>query len=84
MKRPRQSAIAVAAPEVVALPAGDARTIKSSFRYFPDGVKVADEDGNMLLIMIAPQPYHRAVLTDDGRVSDYWGETRQAPIDKFK
>jgi len=70
------------AAEAVALSAGDSRTVKSSFRYFPKPVKVGD--GEMLLIAIAPCRYHRAMLTIDGNVPETWGEESRLAIDKFK
>jgi hypothetical protein len=71
--------------EPVPLPAGDARTIKSSFRYFKDGVKV-DVNGNqqkMLLIAIGTARYNRPMLGDDGSTPESWGEENHQPIDQF-
>ncbi|MFO1077229.1 MAG: hypothetical protein U1E73_05830 [Planctomycetota bacterium] len=71
--------------EAVPMPAGDARAVKSSFRYFKDGVKV-DVQGSaqtMLLIAIAPRPYGRPMLGDDGSMPDVYGESSQRAIDQF-
>jgi hypothetical protein len=74
------------AAEPVALPAGDTRSVKSSFRYFPNTVKVGDqgESAGTLLIAIAPSRHHRAMLTIDGQVPETWGEENRLAIDKFK
>lgn len=71
--------------EPVAMPAGDTRAIKSSFRYFKDGVKV-DIQGNekkILLIAIQTSRYARPMLADDGSTTQTWGEENRKPIDQF-
>jgi hypothetical protein len=74
------------APETVALPAGDTRVVKTSFRYFGKPVTVADGQGNnlqVLLIAIRPQRYYRPMLTDQGAVPQIWGSDSHKPIDQF-
>ena len=71
--------------EAVPMPAGDARGMKSSFRYFKDGVKV-DVQGNaqtMLLIAIAPCSRGRSMLANDGTIPDVYGDENRWPIDRF-
>jgi hypothetical protein len=71
--------------EVVVLPAGDTRTVKTSFRYFKDGVEV-NAGGNqqkMLLIAIAPRRYARPMLSVDGAIPEIWGEDSTRPIQTF-
>jgi hypothetical protein len=71
--------------EVVALPAGDTRTVKASFRYFKDGVEV-NVNGNrqkMLLIGIAPRRYGRPMLGVDGSIPEVWGEDSTRVIQSF-
>lgn len=71
--------------EAVPMPAGDARVVKSSYRYFKNPVKV-DVQGNaqrMLLICIAPRRYNRPMLGDDGAIPDVWGEDCTRPVDQF-
>jgi len=71
--------------EPVPMPAGDARVVKSSFRYFKTPVKI-DVNGNacsVLLISIAPRRYNRPMLADDGATPDIWGPDSTRPIDQF-
>jgi prepilin-type processing-associated H-X9-DG protein len=71
--------------EVVALPAGDTRTVKASFRYFKDGVEV-NVNGNrqkMLLIGIAPRRHGRPMLGVDGSIPEIWGEDSTRVIQAF-
>ncbi len=71
--------------EAVAMPAGDGRVVKSSFRYWRNGVKV-DVQGNektILLIEITPHPWRRAMLADDGQTPDTYGAESSKPIDEF-
>ena len=71
--------------EVVVLPAGDARTVKTSFRYFKDGVEVAVNgiQQKMLLIAIAPRRYGRPMLGADGSIPEVWGEDSTRAIQTF-
>ncbi|HEU4419577.1 MAG TPA: hypothetical protein VFT55_11605, partial [Planctomycetota bacterium] len=71
--------------EAVALPAGDARTVKTSFRYFKGGVDV-NVNGNqqkMLLIAITPRRYGRPMLGVDGSIPEVWGEDSTRAIATF-
>lgn len=71
--------------ETVALPAGDTRTIKTSFRYFKDPVEV-DVGGNkqpMLLIAITPHRYLRVMLAADGSIPEVWGDSSTRAIETF-
>lgn len=73
------------AAEVVVMPAGDPRVVKSSFRYFKEPVQV-DVEGNprgMLLIGITPRRYNRPMLGVDGSLPDVWGADCTRPIDTF-
>lgn len=71
--------------ETVPLPGGDGRTVRSSFRYFPDPIEVDVGPGpvKVLVAAIAPQPWNRALLATDGSTPDVWGEVSQQPIDKL-
>lgn len=70
--------------EPVAMPAGDARRIHSSFRYFPKPVTVADgQDSEALLIALRPMRFGRGVLTTTGELPPIWGPESQKPIDQF-
>lgn len=71
--------------ETVTLPAGDDRTVRSSFRYFPDPVAVdlGGETDRMLLIGITPRRFQRPMLTVGGRLPEVWGEPSLRPIDRF-
>jgi hypothetical protein len=71
--------------EPVALPAGDTRLIKSSFRYFatPVGISSGGDDLEALLVAIRPQRYGRPVLTTTGTVPQIWGEDSNKAIDQF-
>ncbi|HZN39563.1 MAG TPA: hypothetical protein VFD82_12215 [Planctomycetota bacterium] len=71
--------------EVVALPAGDTRTVKTSFRYFKDGVEV-NVNGNqqkMVMIAIAPRRYGRPMLGADGSIPEIWGEDSTRAVQAF-
>jgi hypothetical protein len=71
--------------EPVALPAGDARTIRSSFRWFAPPVQANVDGGDvaLLLVGITPRPAFRPMLTDKGDVPQTWGEICQRPIEQF-
>lgn len=71
--------------ELVVLPAGDTRTIRSSFRYFPETVEVnsGGQQHTLLLVSILPAPYRRAVLADNGQQPMMWGTASSQPIDAF-
>lgn len=75
-----------ATAEPVAMPAGDTRQVKSSFRYFPAPMKldVHGEVQQVLFVSIAPRRYGRLVMTQDGGTLDLWGEDSQRAIDTFK
>ena len=60
---------------------GNGRTIRSSFRYYPDPVIVHEDP--TLLIEIRAKRTNRAVLTDSGRVQLLGGDASRAPIDQF-
>ena len=71
--------------EPVVLPAGDTRTIRSSFRYFPETVVVnrGGQQSALLLVSIQPAPYRRAALADSGEQPMLWGTVSSQPIDAF-
>ncbi|MEZ5962545.1 MAG: hypothetical protein R3F56_01750 [Planctomycetota bacterium] len=72
--------------EEVVLPGTPARTLRTSFRYFPQPVKV-DTIGQgaceVLLVAISPCRYQRRMLTVDGFVPDLWDDVCTRPIDSF-
>ncbi|HEX6812329.1 MAG TPA: hypothetical protein VF384_11945 [Planctomycetota bacterium] len=72
--------------EPVALPAGDARTVKSSFRWFKDGVVVDDNGGNdvsVVLVSIKSYRWSRPMLAKNGVLPDVYGVWSGQPIDRF-
>ncbi|MBL8734061.1 MAG: hypothetical protein JNN13_16935 [Planctomycetes bacterium] len=71
--------------EALPLPGDGGKSVPCSFRYFPTPVEVDTGSGPMkvLLVAIAPQPWNRAMLADDGTTPDVYGEVSRQPIDRF-
>jgi hypothetical protein len=72
--------------EAVALPAGDTRVVKSSFRWFKDGVTVNDNAGNdvkVVLVAIKPFPWNRPMLSQEGTQPEVYGPISNVRIDQF-
>lgn len=71
--------------EAVPLPAGEARVVRSSFRYFPQPVTI-DVQGNdtkVLLVELRTRPWNRIALAVDGSTAELLGDVSQRPIDQF-
>ncbi|MBL8754309.1 MAG: hypothetical protein JNK15_13485, partial [Planctomycetes bacterium] len=72
--------------EPVVLPAGDTRTIRSSFRWFPGGVTVNDNTGNdvkVVLVSVRPYRWNRPMLSDSGSQPEVYDVKCRLPIDQF-
>ena len=71
--------------EPVALAAGDARAVRSSFRYFPVPIALdlRGEAHRLLLVAITPRLWGRPMLSDIGAVPDVDGDESTRPIDRF-
>ncbi len=57
--------------------------IKSSFRYFPEGVKT-DQGDRVIMIEIRPVSSERGFLGENGAVLDVWGDDCTKPIGQFR